>query len=479
MMVDIVLINPRGKFELAEELNFISPPLGLAYLASVLRREGYKVKIIDAMAERLDIGEVIRRLKDCFLVGITATTPLFKRSIEYAREIKRIFPEKFVLLGGVHVTYKPLEGLRVCDAVCIGEGEETIVEVARRVEEEKSLEGVKGIYWKKEDKIIKNRCREPIYDLDSIPFPAFDLLPLDRYSFMERKLEEFPMITSRGCPFSCLYCVSSKFFGRKYRCRSPENVVEEMKWLEEDFKARHVAFSDDTFTLIKRRVERICEELRKERVEVTWSCASRADTIDRELARVMRRAGCTKIYFGVESASEEVLRFYRKKLDLKTVEKAIRICKEEGIETVCSFIIGSPYESEEEMMRTLKLAIKLDPDYAQFSILTPYPGTELYEIAEKENLLITKNYEDYTAGKPVMRNIYLSPERIKDLLNFCYTKFYARPKYLIKMISSKNFRLAYSILKRLLLPKNVFSQSIAEKIGAVIVIIFQILYALS
>lgn len=200
-------------------------------------------------------------------------------------------------------------------------------------------------------------------------------------------------------------------------------------------------------------------------MDLTWSCASRADTIDRELVRIMKRAGCTRMYFGVESASERILNFYRKKLDIKAVERAIRICKEEGIETVCSFIIGAPDESEEEMKRTLKLAMKLDPDYAQFSILTPYPGTELYEIAEKENLLITKNYEDYTAGKPVMRNAHLSPERIKEFLNYCYMKFYARPKYLFKMVSSKNFKLVYSIIKRLLLPKNVFSQSIAEKLG--------------
>ena len=464
MMVDIALINPRGKFELAEELNFISPPLGLAYLAAVLRKEGYKVKIIDAMAERLDVGEVLKKIKDCFLVGITATTPLFKRSLEYAKEIKKAFPEKFVILGGVHVTYRPAEGLKEADAVCIGEGEKTIVEVAERVESGRSLEGVRGIWWKKDKKIVKNLPREPIFDLDSLPFPAFDLLPLNKYSFMERRLEEFPMITSRGCPFSCLYCVSSKFFGRKYRSRSAENVVKEMSWLEDEFKAKHIAFSDDTFTLSKKRVESICKEIKKEGVDLTWSCASRADTIDRELVRIMKGAGCTKIYFGVESASERILNFYRKKLDLKAVERAIRICKEEGIETVCSFIIGAPNESEDEMRRTLKLAMKLDPDYAQFSILTPYPGTELYEIAEKENLLITKNYEDYTAGKPVMKNAHLSPERIKEFLNHCYMKFYARPKYLFKMVSSKNFKLVYNIVKRLLLPKNVFSQSIAEKL---------------
>ena len=448
----VVLVNPNANVEVMKRLDITTPPLGLGYLASVLRKEGFKVKIIDDAVEKLGLNKLLNKVKNALIVGITSTTPTFNAALKYAQKIKNRFPEIFVVLGGVHVTFMPYDALKheFVDAVCTGEGEYTLREVAERVERGKTLEGVKGLIYKEDGKIIDNGKREPIQDLDSLPFPAYDLMPLDRYTVLGHRMEHFPMISSRGCPFGCRYCSSSLFMGRKFRARSAENVVDEVEWLVNEFKAQYIAFSDDTFTLNRKRVEEICRELINRGIEVEWSCSSRVDTINRSILEKMKRAGCSAIYYGVESASPAILRYYRKKINLDMVEKAVKLTKEFGIMTICSFIIGSPYETKEDMKATLRFALKLDPDYAQFSILTPYPGTEIYEEAKEKGLLLSTNFDDYTAGKPVLRNIYMSPEEISRFLKYCYLRFYLRPKFILRELRRGNFKVALEVLRRAL-----------------------------
>ncbi len=448
----VVLVNPNANVEVMKRLDITTPPLGLGYLASVLRKEGFKVKIIDDAVEKLGLNKLLNKVKNALIVGITSTTPTFNAALKYAQKIKNRFPEIFVVLGGVHVTFMPYDALKheFVDAVCTGEGEYTLREVAERVERGKTLEGIKGLIYKEDGKIIDNGKREPIQDLDSLPFPAYDLMPLDRYTVLGHRMEHFPMISSRGCPFGCRYCSSSLFMGRKFRARSAENVVDEVEWLVNEFKAQYIAFSDDTFTLNRKRVEEICRELINRGIEVEWSCSSRVDTINRSILEKMKRAGCSAIYYGVESASPAILRYYRKKINLDMVEKAVKLTKEFGIMTICSFIIGSPYETKEDMKATLRFALKLDPDYAQFSILTPYPGTEIYEEAKEKGLLLSTNFDDYTAGKPVLRNIYMSPEEISRFLKYCYLRFYLRPKFILRELRRGNFKVALEVLRRAL-----------------------------
>ena len=337
----------------------------------------------------------------------------------------------------------------------------------------KSLEGLKGLIYKdygnegwenrindcdencsikQRDgiRIVNNGPREFIQDLDSLPFPAYDLMPLEKYTVLGHRLEHFPMITSRGCPFGCRYCSSSLFLGRKFRARSPKNVVDEIEWLVGDFKAKYIAFSDDTFTLSKRRVIEICDEIIKRNLDIKWSCSSRVDTISKELLEKMKDAGCSAIYYGVESASQRVLNYYKKRINLERVKEAVKLTKKAGIEVICSFIIGSPYETKEDMKATLKFALKLNPDYAQFSILTPYPGTDIYREAKEKNLLLTENFDNYTAGKPVIKNFYLSPEEIKKFLRFCYLRFYLRPGFIIREIRKGNLGVVIETMRRAL-----------------------------
>lgn len=472
----IALINPNASVEVVKRLGISTPPLGLGYLAAMLRERGFKVKIVDDLVEKLSFSELLNRIKDATIVGITSTTPTFSAALRYACAIKRRLPHTFIVLGGVHVTFMPYQALKnTCvDAVCIGEGEYTLVELAERVEAGRSLEGLKGLIYKDygnergwengmndcdencsikqrdNTRIINNGPREFIQDLDSLPFPAYDLMPLEKYTVLGQRLEHFPMITSRGCPFGCRYCSSSLFLGRKFRARSPKNVVDEIEWLVDDFKAKYIAFSDDTFTLSKRRVIEICDEIIKRNLDIKWSCSSRVDTISKELLEKMKKAGCSAIYYGVESASQRVLNYYKKRINLDRVKEAVKLTKKVGMETICSFIIGSPYETKEDMKETLKFALKLNPDYAQFSILTPYPGTDIYQEAKEKNLLLTENFDDYTAGKPVIKNFYLSPEEITKFLRFCYLRFYLRPSFIIREVRKGNLRVVIETMRRAL-----------------------------
>jgi len=447
----ISFVNPNATVEVVKKLGITTPPLGLGYLASVLRENGFKVQIVDNLVEKLTLDKLIKKIKNSQIVGITSTTPTFKSALRYARVVKERLPNAFVILGGVHATFMPYEALRheCVDAVCVGEGEQTIVEVAERVEEGKSLEGVKGLIYRDGLTVVENEKRGFIENLDSLPFPAFDLMPLDKYTILGRKLEQFPMITSRGCPFGCRYCSSSLFLGRKFRARSAKNVVDEMEWLNKKFGAKHIAFGDDTFTFNKKRVFEICDEITRKGLDVEWSCSSRVDTINYELLKKMREAGCVAIYYGVESANQETLnRYYRKRIKLENVKRALNLTKKVGITTICSFIIGAPFETKEDIKNTLKFAIKLNPDYAQFSILTPYPGTEIYEEAKSKNLILTENFEEYTAGKPILKNIHMTPNEISKLLKYCYLRFYLRPRFIWNEIKNKRIGVIFEVIKR-------------------------------
>jgi radical SAM superfamily enzyme YgiQ (UPF0313 family) len=449
----ITLVNPLSSTEVISKIDFKTPPIGLAYLASMLRENGYKVRIVDNVVEKLSLDELVRKIKDSVVVGITTTTPTFNTALKYAKKIKSTLENVFVILGGIHVSFMPYSALKheFVDAVCIGEGEYTLLEAVERLDRGKSLEGVRGLMYKEDGRIIDNGRRDFIKNLDELPFPAYDLLPLEKYSILGQKLEHFPLMSSRGCPFGCRYCASSRFMGRMFRARSAENVADEIEWLNDKFGAKYVAFGDDTFTLSKKRVLEFCREIRERGLDVEWSCSSRVDTIDGETIREMKRAGCNCIYYGVESANPQILNnFYRKRIKLEQVIDAVKKTKENEILTVCSFIIGAPMETREDMMRTLKFSIKLDPDYAQYSILTPYPGTEIYEEAAKKGWLLTENFDDYTCGKPVLKNFYLSPKEISKFLRYCYVRFYLRPKFIWKEIKNKNIKFILEIAKRLL-----------------------------
>ncbi|MEM3921439.1 MAG: radical SAM protein [Nitrososphaerota archaeon] len=433
--MSLLLISPPTSSVVKEILGASGPPLGLAYLAAVAEEQGWKVRIIDGLTEGLsmqDIAGIIRSLQP-EIAGITATTPAIYDAYEIARIVKEHSPNSLVLLGGPHATFMAHEVLEECpyiDVVVRGEAEETLKEILERIERGGDLSGVAGITYRAGDRIRENPPRGLIDDLDSLPIPAYNLLPMEKY--VVDRVRYAAIVTSRGCPYGCIFCSSSLQFGKRWRAHSPERVLEELMILRYDYGAREIEFLDDTFTLKMSRAEEISRMIVSEGLDISWSASSRVNTFSRSLGEAMRRAGAHTIYFGIESGSDKTLRLIGKGITRRQAVDAVKAARNSGLNALGSFIIGFPHEGEEDIRATIKFADKVGVDLAQFTIATPYPGTRLWEIAVKENLLLTRNWRKFTTLDVVMRSLYLTPERIKKLLLWAYITFYLNPRRVLR-----------------------------------------------
>lgn len=444
----VMLIQPPSRSTIKSLLGTTGPPLGLAYLASALEAEGHEVRVVDSLAmdyELEDVGREIKRF-DPELVGITATTPMIYDAYEVARVAKAENPNCTVALGGPHASFTARETLSECgevDVVVRGEGERTFAELASGEE----LRRIRGIAYRDDGRLRETAERGFIESLDELPPPAYHLLPMRRYKF--KGLRFATMVTSRGCPFGCIFCSSSRLMGKAWRGRSPENVLEEMRLLREGYGVREIEILDDTFTLSRRRTREICELIREQRLDVSWSCSSRVDTIDEGTAREMRAAGCHSIYLGVESASQRSLDFLRKGISLAAARRAMAMLRRLNFNTVASFIIGIPGETVRAIERTIEFAKRLNPTFAQFSLLTPYPGTELYEYASRKGLLLTRDWSRYTVLEPVMRIPRFTAQKLRWLLNKAYLSFYGRPLQVLRLLKFGGLSLLRPLLRLL------------------------------
>lgn len=438
----VILISPPSSFAIKQTLGITGMPLGLAYLASALERENQTVKIIDAPTLNWGMDE-IRKEIDNFqpqVVGITSTTPTIYDAYQVAELSKKINPRIKVVMGGPHVTFTSFTTLKECPAVDIvvrGEGEETLKEIIKGMEGSLSFSEIKGITYRQENKIFQNPDRQFIRNLDEIPTPAYHLLPLEHYRLGKHRFGN--IITSRGCPFSCIFCSSSQLYGKVWRARTPENVVQELKLLRNKYKIREIEFLDDTFTLDRRRAEKICELIIKQNLDISWSASSRVNTLDPELATKMRKAGCHTIYLGIESGSQKILDLIGKGIKLSQSFRAVEIARKAGLNTLGTFIIGIPGETVETIKKTINLARKLSLNFAQFTLCTPYPGTKLFKIARERGLLFTLDWSKYTILDPVMQVPGLIGEKLSRWLERAYLSFYLRPRFIWQEIKRKNF----------------------------------------
>lgn len=371
-------------------------PLGLGYIAAVLEKE-HDVKVIDVRAEKLDDDSLRKSISkvDPEIVGITSDTVTFQRAIEIAELIKQINMGILVVVGGAHSNVWPDYPLKYdCfDISVYGEGERTAVELWDRIDRGEPYEDVKGIAYRRRDGIILNQRREFVENLDELPFPARHLFPMDKYNG-EGSLyisPVYPIGTSRGCPFSCAFCSNNVVFGRRYRFRDPKNVVDEVELLINQYNAKGIYFREDLFTVNKERVIGICDEIIRRGLNFKWECESRVNTISVEMLKAMKEAGCELIWFGVESGSQEILNYLNKQITLSQIKEAYSFCKEIGIKTGASFMIGVPGENMNDIYKTIDLAKELRPrfEFAWFNIFTGYPTSPLYEYV-KENKLYEK-----------------------------------------------------------------------------------------
>ena len=439
--MDVLLINPYDENAVKNGLGFVTPPPSLMYLGAALEKYEMSVKIIDDDYLQMGCDKVSKLAEKMnpHIVGLTANTSTINNATDYLKVIKKVLPNSLTVIGGPHASFLPKETLMSSpelDVVVIGEGEETLTQLANYYcnKNNGNLEKIKGIAYKDSNNgnIKLNPPRPLIADLDSIPFPARHLLPFESYGTTKNGSAD--MITSRGCVYSCGYCSSSLIMGKKFRSRSPENVVDEIDELVNNYKISDVAFMDDTFMLNKRRANAIADEIKNRGLDVNFIASSRVDMVDKNLLEKLKRSGLGTLYYGVESGSQRILDMMKKGITIKQAENAVKSAKDVGINVIASFILGFPGETPEEIDKTIDLSIKLDADYSQFSILTPFPGTPIYHELKEKDLLATENWDNYTVLKSVIEydKIGLSKKLVERKLAKAYVKFYIRPKYLLE-----------------------------------------------
>ena len=432
----ITLANPPYPPSVHSHPPFI--PLGIAYLGAVAEKAGHEVTVIDCQAEKLSYEDFRSRVAKtpADIIGVTATTLLYKSAMKLIDIAKQEQPQSVTVLGGSHGTFWDENALLEypsLDMVVRREGEKTFLEILERLKNNLDFKGVLGTTFRnKNGKIIRNDERPFLEDLDSLPFPAHHLLPLEDLKRMGKIL--FPLITSRGCVYWCDFCSTVRMFGRGYRMRSPKNVVDEMQLVHDNYGVDQVTFYDDAFTVDRNRVLKICEELHSRRLDMKWDCGTRVDMIDRELLKTMKDAGCIAVWLGVESGSQTMLGAMNKSIKLDQTQTAFKTAHEEGLITIANTVLGFPGETEQTAWETINFLKKLNPDDVGFYVATPYPGTPMYDQVKKEGWLRITDFDKYDTAGATFETPWLSMKKLEEIRYKAYQQFYLRPGYILKMM---------------------------------------------
>lgn len=392
-------------------------PLGLGYIASVLRNCGHRVEVLDINGYRWPDEQIEERIKNAKfdIVGIGAIITVYKKVKWLIFLLRKYHPSKVIMVGGSVGTSIPEIILKKtqADIVCMGEGEETVVDIVNCIEDGKDLKAVDGIWFKeKSGSIYRNNPRKTIADLDTIPFPAWDLFPMDTYlrnpvgaanrnkwdngAAVKEALLTMNLIGTRGCPYKCIYCYHD-FMGHRYRHRSAQNIVSEISFLYENYGVEAVHFLDDEFCMKKEFVFAFCDAMKKKfNGKITWGCAGRVNLMTEELLIAMKEAGCELVGYGIESGSQKMLDLMKKGVTVQQAKKAIALTKKIIGRADCSFVIGTPHETRQTIQETIDFCkeLNLSPEVVFF--MTPYPGTELYQMALAQGKI--KDEEEYILG---------------------------------------------------------------------------------
>ena len=435
----ILLINPCPSVWHAPKV----PPLGLGYIAAVLEREGHAVRIWDAVVEPQKPS-----LSGYDLVGATAVTPQIREAWKLLAEAKA--HGACTVLGGPHPTCMPEESLNQpqVDFVVRQEGEAAIVDLVRAIEQGGRLQGVSGVSYKRDgDKVIINEPdRQPIQELDDLPFPAHHLFPratlyTNPQPLLSRRAPALAMFTSRGCPYGCTFCYKGTF-GYGFRARSPENVVEEWEHLLHTYHVQEIAIQDDIFNFNIARAIAICRLIVELKLQVPWCTPNgiRADRVSEELFRGMRESGCERVAFGVETGNQGILALLKKHETLEQIQNGFELAQRSGLKTMGFFMFGNLGETRATMEDTIQFAISLRPTYAQFTMATPYPGTKLYEVVRRDGQMLVDDWEQY--GHYTTRSFFrmgaITPELLQHEMQRAYRKFYLRLPFVAHFVLERS-----------------------------------------
>ena len=411
----IALVNPR-----VESYSSSLPPLGLLYVAAVLEKEGFDVKIFDMHPrDTRDLDKIISFSPE--IVGVSILTAYVTRAKKILFNLKKHLGKAYFVIGGVHPTALPEQSIDFFEADCIvvGEGEETMKHLCHTIQQGTSLDKVEGILYRNAlGELKRTENRKLIGNLDTIPFPGRHLIEFEKYLFPPGVIRGYwsenctSVMTSRGCPYQCIWCGSQIIFGRKVRRRSAGNVIQEIELLKRKYKVDTIWFIDDTFTTSKKWVTDFCNQLIMEKIDLKWGCQAHVETVDKEMMVLMKNAGLVQLDFGVESGSDKVLRILKKHSDEKKIKKAFNMAKKVGIRTMATFMFGNPGENKEDIEKTFKLAKRIKPNFVSSYFLTPFPGTELMQMAGKNHWLICNNYDLGGLKKEPMMTINFSPKHL-------------------------------------------------------------------
>lgn len=436
----VLLINPFLKV-LPDDPTDISPPLGLAYLSAYLEKKGIKVAILDIAAEGIKqkkkIGkkvrygltnqEIIKRVADYSpqIVGIGCQSTLHAgEALETAKLVKKVNPQILVVMGGAHPSVMAQEILKDknIDLVIRGEGEITFWEIIRRFKQKRSLKNILGTN--------NNLPRPRIKNIDSLPFPSRHLLPMEIYFQQASQKQNYNfgkrvmvIISSRGCPGNCVYCSVRTIWGRVWRGRSPKNVVDEIENLIKVYQANEIHFLDDSIGVDKKRLKMICQEIIKRQLKIKWTTPNGLAIwlLDKRLLRLMKKSGCYRLTFGLESGNKNILHNYiGKKYQFNKAKKLISFASEIGLWTVGTFIIGFPDETHEQIEDTINFAISTDLDFAVFYIANPFPGTPMYQDFLKQGLLPKTGVQEMVRG---CRTKHFSHTELVELQSEAFSRF--------------------------------------------------------
>ena len=443
-MAKVYLISPPyrhiyKKMNL-ERIGVLQPPIGLAYIASFLKSRGHSVKLFDGMFSKKLFKEIkahIDEFKPDF-VGITVTTPQVTYALRIAEYIKTINPLVKIILGGPHASALPEETIsnQNLDLVVCGEGEITMSEII----ENKDLDEIKGICFRENGRAKINPQRPLIEDLDSIPFPLFEQLPLKRYYYVMPD-NSITVLSGRGCPYRCSFCASGVINQHRYRTRSPSNFVEELDWIYKRFGIKSFNITDETFTINHNRVEKICELILEKGLPIKWCCTTRPDRLTKQILKIMKASGCEKIGIGIESADYKVLKATGKSINLEQVADVVLWANELRIKVAGYFLLGLPYESESTLEKTLKFSKGLKLDYAHFTMLVPLPGTPIWDMVKEGKILRCKvsEWSDYSRyNKAIVESDFLPANQLLKYQRRMVRNFYLNAKFIYRSIRKIN-----------------------------------------
>ena len=436
MKPHVTLVNPPAPRGSTGHMPFAL--LGLGYLGAILEENKYEVDVIDCQVQELsheDFRNEVERRKPNIL-GLTSTTLTYLSALKLAKITKEVLPNCLVLIGGPHVTFWDKEALKECpalDVIVRREGEYTLLELVQKAEAGESFRDVLGITYRKNGEIVRNHDRPYIEDLDSLPFPARHLWPMDCL----RKYEDILYLAaSRGCVFWCEFCATVRMHGRKFRMRSPRNIVDELEFLNKTYGVKKFTFCDDAFTVDPERTKELCSLILERKLKIKWNCGTRIDMLTKSLLLTMREAGCISVWSGVESGSQKVLDAMHKGI---TTEQTIRVYKwiaEIGLKPVPNVILGFPGETKESAWETIKFVEKISQDEVGFfNIATPFPGTPLYDLVKEKGWLRVTDFDKYDTVTPIFETPWLSMKELEQIRKQAFHHFYMRPEYIVRMFS--------------------------------------------